>query len=76
MELPGWARRLDLLTPTPQDIARTRRSVLSKRFTYMGLGEGGELLWWAGMKLVLSKMKLDPRPENRCLDAGGAVSVK
>ena len=26
-----------------------------------------------GVRLVISKVKLDPRPANKCYDAGGAV---
>ena len=44
-------------------IARTRGSVLDKRFTCMGMG-GGVDFWRAGVgvNLVLAKVKLDHRP--------------
>ena len=42
----------------------------------MGLGGGGRLLGGgAGVELVLSKLKLDPRPAIRWPGAGSAVSV-
>ena len=53
--------------PRQKKIARTRGSVLDQRIICMGLA--------GGAKLVLGKVKLDPRPADRCPDAGGVVSV-
>ena len=72
--------RLGVLTsshPHLKTIARTRGSGLDKRVTYKGPGGGGGDRWGAGagVKLVLSKLKLDPRPAVRWPGASGAVSV-
>ena len=70
---------LDVLAsshPHLKTTARTRGSGLESDIACMGLGGGVD--WWgagAGVELVLSKLKLEPRPAMRWPGAGSAVSV-
>ena len=81
MEDVGWSLSvgLDVLASSNshlKTIAGTRGPGLDKQFLCMGLGRGVDC-WGAGagMKLVLSKLKLDPSPAIRWRGASGAVPL-
>ena len=63
--------------PHVKTISRTRRSGLDKQYQIYGAGRGGVDCWGTGawVKLVLSKLKLDPRPATRWHGTDSAISV-
>ena len=75
VEHSSRARRVDLLTPTPQDHRQNKGIRLGKAISHVWGWAGGVDCWGAGVDLVLSKLKLQPRRAMRCPGAGSAVSV-